>query len=827
MLIFNSKAVWHLMKKVTHKMIVASLISFLVIMGLTFSILNVVTFHYIDRMEATHIEDAFANMSLILNREKEILHRTVLDWSHWDDTYFYIAGQNKAGYEEVNLQASTLQRLDLNFMYFLDGQGNVSNSIKRDFDPSIEKAFVSMLMTKSQPFLEFSNNHDVHTGLVSIEGIIYIITSSPITTTNEKMPHNGTLLLGRKLDDSLIRYINSINGAEVILNEQLKVKTEAQTTFKDEHFIRVSRPLKDINDNFLLRASLVIPRVDYKLGKYYLNLFALIFSVMLFLTFFIAIIVLNTHLLKRLTAIHEFIKNITKTKTTKDRLGIWGNDEISDIANSMNKMLSELEIAYQKSKESEDRIKALLEATDDGYLEYNLKTNEYYISPKWRLINTENFPDPSEITPLREYIKRIHPNFLGKVEEAFNELYSGKVDYMEIEYQLLNPSGELIWVLHKGKVTERDCTGLAIRIVGVVLNITARKKYEEKILKLSYYDTVTGLNNRVYMEEKLHEISTRQGLNYTIIIGDVNGLKLVNDTFGHKEGDRLISTIGRILQETCGIDDIVARWGGDEFIILAFDKEETYISGLLQNIKEKCAAISAFGFNISIALGKANNKELGDADAEDVMNLAEERMYRSKLTDVQSSRSATIASLECTLYEKNSETEEHTQRIKYLALKLGNKMQLSPDQLYELELLSLLHDIGKIGIPEHILMKPTKLNDEEWAIIKQHPEIGYRIAKSTPGLFHVAEEILYHHEKFDGTGYPQGLAGKSIPILSRIIAIVDSFDVMTHRRIYKDASTLEYAIEELKRCSGTQFDPAIVTEFLKLLEEEGMPEQPM
>lgn len=232
------------MKKVTHKMIAASLISFLIIMGLTFSILNTVTFHYIDRMEAVHIEDAFANMSLILNREKEILHRTVLDWGHWDDTYFYIAGQNKAGYEEVNLQASTLQRLDLNFMYFLDEQGNLTNSIKRDFDSSFEKAFVSMLMTKSQPFLEFSNNHDVHTGLVSIEGIIYIITSSPITTTNEKAPHNGTLLLGRKLDDSLIRYINSINGAEVILSEQLNLKNQAQTTSKDENFIRASRPLK-------------------------------------------------------------------------------------------------------------------------------------------------------------------------------------------------------------------------------------------------------------------------------------------------------------------------------------------------------------------------------------------------------------------------------------------------------------------------------------------------------------------------------------------------------------------------------------------------------
>jgi len=253
------------------------------------------------------------------------------------------------------------------------------------------------------------------------------------------------------------------------------------------------------------------------------------------------------------------------------------------------------------------------------------------------------------------------------------------------------------------------------------------------------------------------------------------------------------------------------------------NKDENYISKLMGNIKEQCAMVNAFGFNISIALGNANKRE--HLDIEDVMNLAEERMYRSKLTEVQSSRSATLASLEQTLYEKNSETEEHTQRIKDLALKLGKLMKLSPDQLYELELLSLLHDIGKIGIPEHILMKPGKLTDEEWTIIKKHPEIGYRIAKSTPGLFHVAEEILHHHERFDGTGYPHGLAGDTIPILSRIIAVVDSFDVITHKRIYKDSSTVDYAIGELKRCSGTQFDPAIVTKFLKLLGKENITNQ--
>jgi HD-GYP domain-containing protein (c-di-GMP phosphodiesterase class II) len=201
------------------------------------------------------------------------------------------------------------------------------------------------------------------------------------------------------------------------------------------------------------------------------------------------------------------------------------------------------------------------------------------------------------------------------------------------------------------------------------------------------------------------------------------------------------------------------------------------------------------------------------------MNLAEEKMYRSKLTEIKSSRNATIMSLEKTLYEKNNETEEHTQRVKKLSMKLGEKINLSQDELEELKLLSLLHDIGKIGIPDNILMKPGKLTAEEWEIMKRHTEIGYRIAKATPGLSHVANEIFCHHEKFDGTGYPQGLKGEEIPILSRIINIVDSFDVMTHKRVYKDASNKGHAIEELERCSGTQFDPDIVNEFINLLKE--------
>ena len=140
----------------------------------------------------------------------------------------------------------------------------------------------------------------------------------------------------------------------------------------------------------------------------------------------------------------------------------------------------------------------------------------------------------------------------------------------------------------------------------------------------------------------------------------------------------------------------------------------------------------------------------------------------------------------------------------------------------ELALLGILHDIGKIAIPEVILLKPDKLTNEEWEVMKTHTEIGYRIAASSPELAHIADEILCHHERYDGTGYPQGLVGKDIPKLSRLLSIADSFDVMTHDRVYKKAMSFANAVEELKSCSGKQFDPEMVEAFLKLLYEHSI-----
>ena len=221
---------------------------------------------------------------------------------------------------------------------------------------------------------------------------------------------------------------------------------------------------------------------------------------------------------------------------------------------------------------------------------------------------------------------------------------------------------------------------------------------------------------------------------------------------------------------------------------------------------------------ISISLGCATRNSMEESLV-DTIKLAEDYMYRDKLLQSRSLHSSIISSMKTTLFEKSQETEEHAQRMIKLSRAIGNKMKLKDEQLNELELLSTLHDIGKIGISDAILNKPEMLSDEEWLEMKKHPLIGYRIAKSSHELASIAEYIMYHHERWDGKGYPSGLKEEEIPLLSRILAVVDAYDAMTEDRSYRKAMTKEAAIEEIRNNMGKQFDPNISQIFIDIINE--------
>jgi diguanylate cyclase (GGDEF)-like protein/PAS domain S-box-containing protein len=351
-------------------------------------------------------------------------------------------------------------------------------------------------------------------------------------------------------------------------------------------------------------------------------------------------------------------------------------------------------------------------------------------------------------------------------------------------------------------------------------DVTERRRVEEEIKFLTFRDRLTGLYNRAYFEEELARLDTDRQLPLSIVIGDVNGLRLINDTLGREAGNEHLIQVAKSMQQACRKEDILARWGGDEFAILLPRTGENTAHEICHRIVQTCRANSVGPISLSIALGYGTKTDPSQS-VHEIMSMAESWMYRQKFLDRTSYRNALISSLRETLNAKTHETHEHATRLENLALMVGRAINLSARELDDLSLLAALHDIGKVGIPDSILNKPGELTEDEWEIMKTHVEIGHRIASSSADLAHIAEAILSHHERWDGEGYPRGLKGDEIPLIAKILAVVDAYDAITNDRPHSIARSSGAALDELMRCAGTHFDPQLVEVFARLMETQG------
>lgn len=351
-------------------------------------------------------------------------------------------------------------------------------------------------------------------------------------------------------------------------------------------------------------------------------------------------------------------------------------------------------------------------------------------------------------------------------------------------------------------------------VIAFVRNISAQKNYQEKIEFLSYHDQLTGLYNRRFFEEELNRLDQPRNYPLCLVMADVNGLKLINDSFGHLVGDELLIKMSEVIQRSCRAGEIISRIGGDEFVILLPNTDKSQAEQLVKRIVAAGEKESIHGMELSVSFGW-EIKSHPDEDIHEVFNKAEDSMYKQKLFEGPSMRGKTVGAIINTLHEKNSQAEEHSQRVSELCYKFATVLKLPQHDIEEIKHVGLLHDIGKIGIDEVLLNKPGKLTHEEFDEMKRHPEVGYRILKAVNDMSDMAEYVLSHHEHWDGSGYPRGIVGPKIPLQARMIAIVDAFDAMTSVRSYKRALSEEEAVQELFDKAGTQFDPDLIQPFVK------------
>jgi len=461
-----------------------------------------------------------------------------------------------------------------------------------------------------------------------------------------------------------------------------------------------------------------------------------------------------------------------------------------------------------------ERLHTILQSIRDGVIVTDVYGNIEIINPKAEAIctvsgiNAINKP----ITEVLNVYSEIDEKVILETPDCQNNTCT--IPFSQSGYIITDNGSKKEVEIHIMPVLQAD--GMQTGNTIIIRDITEKKKDEKEIRFLTYHDKLTGLYNRRYFEQAVIQMDEPSNYPIAIIIGDVNGLKLTNDAFGHLAGDRLLAAAAESLRRVLKDKDVLARWGGDEFIMLLPNTDMEEANSIIHDINHDNKKTFVDSINLSISFGYAVKYNNG-YDMSIVMKQADDMMYKEKLSISRSVKNRTVNIILQSLYVKNPSEREHSMGVSRLADKLGVILCLGNSDIIDLRVLGQIHDVGKITIEDGILNKPDKLTEAEYEIVTRHSEKGYQIIKASPELMYLAEEVLSHHERYDGTGYPRGLKREEIPKLARILAVADAIEAMLSDKPYRKALTMEQIIQELRVNAGTQFDPEVVEASFKLL----------
>jgi len=563
------------------------------------------------------------------------------------------------------------------------------------------------------------------------------------------------------------------------------------------------------------------------------------------LIIFITLLLQKRYVIRPLLKVGKDIRMISVEQDIAYRLPIYIHDPFLILRESLNATLDKTESFFRQSETRKEGLLAANEQLECSLLK--LAANKSSLREQYEALTESQMALRAEEKRSRAIVKALpdlvfrldetgvfldyhvsdesillmrKEDFLGKtldavMPESVAALGLGAItkalrehSLQTCEYSLDLPSGERCYEMRLAESSSRE-------VVAIIRDITDQKLSQRRIEHLSYHDQLTGLYNRRFFVEEVRRLDTDSNLPFTIAMLDVNGLKLTNDAFGHQVGDELLKRVARVLTAESRATDSIARIGGDEFVMLLPKTSHAEAEPIIERILQGASLEKMENVVISVSVGWETKTSV-DQPRRDIFARAEEHMYRKKLVESQSMRNATIQVILRTLKETNERERVHSDNVSALCSKIAKALQLDSQAIKEVETAGLMHDIGKIAINTNLLNKPGKLTEVEYEEVQKHAEIGYQILKSVDTYSPLAESVLSHHEKWDGSGYPRGLREKEIPLFARIIGIADAYEAMISDRPYRTGMPKAEALKELRLFASIQFDPEMVDVMIAL-----------
>ena len=538
--------------------------------------------------------------------------------------------------------------------------------------------------------------------------------------------------------------------------------------------------------------------------------FAILFIGLLILLGIVAFIV--AHLLtKPIVILNNYISDVANGNLVRRDIKVSG-DEIGNLTKSFGIMIDNINktlISNEVLEYERDVAQMYLDVAGVIFLILDINGNIVLINKKGcEILGAEE----KLIIGANWFDNYIPKNIIKETKEIFINTFKKETDFSNnYENNIINTKGEkrlISW----HNIVLYDINKEKIGVLSSGEDITESKRAKDELIRIGYEDSLTGLKNRRYYEENLSLLDVQKNYPLTIIMADINGLKLINDAFGHVAGDELLIASANIL-ENLGIEKFIsARIGGDEFVLVLPNTNETEAEKIITEIHNKAKFIKINSIPLSVSFGY-KTKHKSSENIQEIYRSAEDAMYREKLIEIPSMRGGAIETILSTLYEKDENSEIHSRRVSRLSERLAKAYGLNRIDVMKVKTAGLLHDIGKIIIPVTILKKVGPLTKEEYDYMKTHSEIGFRILNSTAEMREISDIVLNHHERWDGKGYPRGIQANKIPLESRIIAIADAYDAMTSERTYREIMSKEETLKEILDNAGTQFDPELVKVF--------------